>query len=83
MTNPMSQFLRQSQPQKQQVNNPLAMLSEFRKFAARMTPEGAKQQVEQLLSSGEMTQEQFQQLKQQAPAFSEFFGITPERYGVI
>lgn len=72
MTNPMSQFLRQSQQQKQQANNPLAMISEFRKFAAGMTPEGAKQQVEQLLSSGKMTQEQFQQLKQQATAFSEF-----------
>lgn len=72
MTNPMSQFLRQSQPQKQQANNPLAMISEFRKFAAGMTPEGAKQQVEQLLSSGQMTQEQFKQIKQQAEAFSEF-----------
>lgn len=72
MTNPMSQFLRQSQPQKQRANNPLAMISEFRKFAAGMTPEGAKQQVEQMLSSGQMTQEQFQQLKQQAAAFSKF-----------
>ena len=41
-------------------------------FAAGMTPEGAKQQIDQLLSSGQMTQEQFQQLKQQAAAFSEF-----------
>ena len=72
MTNPMSQFLRQSQPQKQRVNNPLAIISEFRKFAAGMTPEGAKQQVEQMLSSGQMTQEQFQSIKQQAAAFSEF-----------
>lgn len=72
MTNPMSQFMRQSQPQKQQANNPIAMISEFRKFAAGMTPEGAKQQVEQLLSSGKMTQEQFQRLRQQAAAFSEF-----------
>ena len=48
------------------------MISEFRKFAAGMTPEGAKQQVEQMLASGQMTQEQFQQLKQQATAFSEF-----------
>lgn len=72
MTNPMSQFLRQSQQQKQQANNPLAMISEFRKFAAGMTPEGAKQQVEQLLSSGKMTQEQFRQLKAQAEQFSQF-----------
>lgn len=72
MTNPMSKFLQQSQPQRPQANNPLAMISEFRKFAASMTPEKAKQQIEQLLSSGQMTQEQFQQLKQQAAAFSEF-----------
>nr|DAF91126.1 MAG TPA: Protein of unknown function (DUF2680) [Siphoviridae sp. ctKNZ79] len=72
MTNPMSQFLRQSQPQKQQTNNPLAMISEFRKFAAGMTPEGAKQQVEQMLSSGQMTQEQFQQLQEQAKEFMKF-----------
>ncbi len=72
MTNPMSQFLRKNQQQKQQANNPLAMISEFRKFAAGMTPEGAKQQVEQLLSSGKMTQEQFRQLKAQAEQFSQF-----------
>lgn len=72
MTNPMSQFLRQSQPQKQQANNPLAMISEFRKFAAGMTPEGAKQQIDQLLSSGQMTQEQFQQLQEQAKEFMKF-----------
>nr|DAI28948.1 MAG TPA: Short C-terminal domain [Caudoviricetes sp.] len=71
MTNPMSQFLQQSQPQKATANNPLAMIFEFRKFAAGMTPEGAKRQVEQMLSSGQMTQEQFQQLKRQAAAFSE------------
>ena len=72
MTNPLSQFLRQSQPQKTTANNPLAMISEFRKFAAGMTPEGAKRQVEQMLSSGQMTQEQFQQLKAQAEQFSQF-----------
>lgn len=72
MTNPMSQFLRVSQPQKQPANNPLAMISEFRKFAAGMTPKGAKQQIDQLLSSGQMTQEQFQQLQQQAKDFMQF-----------
>lgn len=72
MTNPMSQFLQQSQPQKQQANNPLALISEFRKFAASMTPEGAKQQINQLLSSGQMTQEQFQQLQSQAKEFMQF-----------
>lgn len=48
------------------------MLSEFRRFAQGMTPEGARQQVEQLLASGKMSQEQFQQLKEQAQQFSQF-----------
>nr|DAH32775.1 MAG TPA: Protein of unknown function (DUF2680) [Caudoviricetes sp.] len=48
------------------------MISEFRKFAAGMTPAGAKQKVEQLLASGQMTQEQFEQLKAQAEKFSQF-----------
>ena len=50
-------------------NNPLAMLSEFRKFAAGMTPQQAKQQVEQLLKSGKMSQQQFQQLQEQVKEF--------------
>lgn len=53
-------------------NNPLAMLAEFRKFAARMTPQQAKQQVEQLLKSGKMSQQQFQQLQEQAKEFMQF-----------
>jgi hypothetical protein len=53
-------------------NNPLAMISEFRKFAAGMTPQNAKQQIEQLLSSGQMTQDQFQQLQKQAKDFIQF-----------
>lgn len=48
------------------------MMTEFRKFAQGMTPEGARQQVEQLLSSGKMSQEQFEQLKEQAQQFSQF-----------
>ena len=53
-------------------NNPLAMISEFRKFAAGMTPQRAKQQVEQLLKSGTMSQQQFQQLQEQAKEFMQF-----------
>jgi hypothetical protein len=53
-------------------NNPLAMISEFRKFAAGMTPQNAKQQIEQLLSSGQMTQDQFQHLQKQAKDFMQF-----------
>lgn len=70
MSNPIMQLLQKSS--NQSPNNPIAMLAEFKKFASGITPEGAKQQVEQLISSGQMTQEQFQQLKKQAAAFSEF-----------
>lgn len=70
MANPMMQMLMGNVARKQ--NNPLAMISEFRKFAAGMTPQNAKQQIEQLLSSGQMTQDQFQQLQKQAKDFMQF-----------
>ena len=70
MANPMMQMLMGNGARKQ--NNPLAMISEFRKFAAGMTPQKAKQQIEQLLSSGQMTQDQFQQLQKQAKDFIQF-----------
>jgi hypothetical protein len=53
-------------------NNPLAMIAEFRKFAQGMTSEKAQQQVQQFLSSGRMSQAQFEQLKQQADEFMKF-----------
>jgi hypothetical protein len=48
------------------------MMAEFRKFAAGMTPQKAQQEIEQLLASGKMSQEQFQQLQQQAKDFMQF-----------
>lgn len=72
MANPMMQMLQGGASRR--PNNPLAMLAEFRKFAASMTPQKAQQQVEQLLSSGRMSQEQFQQLLQQAKDFMAILG---------
>ncbi len=69
MPNPMIQMLQQSA---KNPNNPLAMLMEFRKFAAGMTPQRAKDQVEQMLQSGKMNPQQFQQLQQQAKEFMRF-----------
>lgn len=69
MPNPMIQMLQQNA---KSLNNPLAMLMEFRKFAAGMTPQRAKEQVEQMLQSGKMNQQQFQQLQQQAKEFMKF-----------
>lgn len=69
MPNPMIQMLQQSV---KNPNNPLAMLTEFRKFAAGMTPQRAKEQVEQMLQSGKINPQQFQQLQQQAKEFMRF-----------
>lgn len=53
-------------------NNPLAMVAEFRKFAAGMTPQKAEAEINRLLSSGQMSQDQFAQLQEQAKAFAQF-----------
>lgn len=65
MQNPILQALRQSPPQ----SNPLAMVAKFKEFARGMTPDRAKQLVEEKLRTGEMSQAQFEQLKSQAQDF--------------
>lgn len=70
MPNPMMQMLMGGGSQR--PNNPLAMMAEFRRFAAEMTPQKAQQEIERLLSSGKMSREQFQQLQQQAKDFMQF-----------
>lgn len=72
MANPMIAMLRGAGSQR--PNNPLAMIAEFRKFAADMTPQKAQQQVEQMLANGTMSQEQFQQLQRQAKDFMAILG---------
>lgn len=71
--NPLMDILSPQQPQ--QGRNPMAMISEFRRFAQGMTPAGAKQQVEQLLASGKMSQQQFQQLQKEAQSFAQLLGM--------
>lgn len=63
MANPMMQMLSGG---RSRLNNPLALVSQFRKFAANMTPEKAEEEVMKLLSSGQMTKEQFEELKDTA-----------------
>lgn len=53
---------------------PMQMLAEFQRFAQSMTPQKARQQVEQLLTSGKMSRQQFDALQQQAKAFMQFLG---------
>lgn len=63
--NPMAALLSQQTP-KANLNNPMQMIAAFANFKRSITPHGARQRIEQLLQSGEMTQEQFKQLKEQA-----------------
>ena len=73
--NPLNDLF-QPQPQRppQGGQNPFQMMQEFQKFASGMTPEKARQQVEQLLASGKMSRQQFQQLQQQAKQLMQVFG---------
>lgn len=68
MVNPLLASL-QKQTAPQQPANPLQMLAEFRRFAAGITPQQAQTKVEELLQSGQMSQEQFESLKKQAQDF--------------
>ncbi len=70
MANPMMQMLMGSGSRK--PNNPLAMVAEFRKFAAGMTPQKAQQEIGRLLTSGQMSKEQFADLQKQAKDFMQF-----------
>lgn len=54
-------------------SNPLQMIAEFKRFASGMTPQQAEQEVNRLLQSGQMSKDQFEQLKQQAKFFMGFF----------
>jgi hypothetical protein len=45
----------------------------FQNFKQQMTPEEAEQRVKELLSSGKMSQEQFNNLKSIAQQYSSFF----------
>lgn len=55
----------------QNQNNPMSMIGEFMKFKKQFTG-NPQQAVMQLLNSGQMSQAQFEQLKQQAQMFSQF-----------
>lgn len=71
MANPMMEMLSRSASPRPS-NNPLAMIAEFRKFAAGMTPQKAQQQIQEMLADGRMSQDQFRQLQRQAQEFARF-----------
>lgn len=71
MANPILEMIQQ-QNQPQLRNNPLQMLQEFNKFKQQMVGIDPQQAVMNLLKSGKMTQEQFEQLKEQAKQLSRY-----------
>jgi replicative DNA helicase len=66
MPNPLFQQL--SQNNENGFNNPFQMIQKFNEFRQNFTGD-PKQMVEQLLQSGRMSQQQFQQLSQMASEF--------------
>ena len=55
-------------------NNPVQMLQRFSEFKRSMQGKDPQAMVNELLQSGKMTQEQFEQLKSQAQNFMSLLG---------
>ena len=66
--NPMLSRLAQNSPAsvQQPSNNPMNMIQQFAEFKRQMAGKDPQAMVQQLLQSGRMSQQQFDQLKQQA-----------------
>ena len=70
--NPILAMLSQSQQPGQGMNNPIQMLQQFSEFKKTMAGKNPQAIVENLLKSGQMSNQQFEQLKQQAKTLSQF-----------
>lgn len=66
MLNPMLQQLRS--------NNPLSMVQQFNEFRKSMYGKDPQAMVEELLRSGKMSPQQYEQLKAQAQTFMQLLG---------
>ena len=55
-------------------NNPIQMLQRFAEFKKTMQGKDPEAMVNELLRSGKMTQQQFEQLKAQAQSFMSLLG---------
>ena len=71
MKNPILAQLNQNRPVQQ--NNPMQMLQQFGEFKRQMQGKDPQKIVNSLLQSGKMSQQQFEQLKQQANALQSIF----------
>ena len=64
MLNPMLNQLR--------ANNPISVLQQFNQFKQSMAGKDPEAMVNELLRTGKMSPEQYEQLKQQAQTFMQF-----------
>lgn len=69
MTNPILQAMGKSVL----PNNQMAMLQQFQQFKQQMQGKDAQKIVEQMLADGRMSQQQFEQLKQQVETLKGIF----------
>lgn len=69
MTNPILQAMGKSTI----PNNPAAMIQQFTQFKQQMQGKDPQKIVEQMLADGRISQQQFEQLKQQAEQFKGIF----------
>lgn len=65
MTNPILQAMGKSAL----PNNPMAMMQQFAQFKQQMQGKDPQKIVESMLASGQMSQQQFEQLKNMAESF--------------
>ena len=71
--NPLLDILSPQQPRQSlsrggfgRLGDVMGLVSQCRQFAQNVTPEKAEAEIARLLSSGQMSQEQFQELKENA-----------------
>lgn len=50
----------------------MGLMTQFRQFAQNITPEKAEEEIAKLLTSGQMTREQFQELRENAKFILKF-----------
>lgn len=64
------------QSQNSPMNNPIQLISEFKKFmSSGITPEKAEQIIMQKINNGEITKEQFEQAKAKAQQLQNMFSL--------
>jgi hypothetical protein len=69
MTNPILQAMGKSA----MPNSPMNVVQQFMQFKQQMQGKDPQKIVEQMLADGQMSQQQFEQLKQQAEQFKGIF----------